>query len=158
MSRTAWLSRAVPLVLALGLALPSVAAAQGIEEPRIPLRTALSELATMRTEYVEAFNKKDAAAVAAMYESDATVILGDGLVKGDAIGAAMAEAAPNWPHAVIASDTVRVYGNTAVDVGTWTVHPAGGGEQVFLYQTVSRRGMSGWKIVAVSVTPVASAP
>lgn len=157
MSRIA-LHRAVPLMLALGLTAPAVAAAQGIEEPRIPLRTALAELGTLRTEYVEAFNAKNATAVADMYASDAIYVDRDGaMTVGDsAIRAGITEAAPEWPHAVIASENVQVYGNTAIDVGTWTEHPAGGGETVLRYMSVTRRSMNGWRIVRLSVVPVAS--
>lgn len=157
MSRSRWSTRAVPLLLSFALTAPSVAVAQGIEEPRIPLRTALAELSTLRTEYVDAFNRKDAAAVASMYDSDATLISDQGSMKGgEAIREMMTTEAPTWPHAVIASDTVRVYGNTAVDVGTWTVHPADGGEMVMRYMSVLRRSMSGWKLVSVAVVPAAA--
>ena len=151
-----WYRRAVPLLLAFGLAAPAVGAAQGIEEPRIPLRTALAELNTLRTEYVDAFNAKDAATVTNLYSSDAILVLPNGMmIQGDsAIRAGMTAEAPTWPHAVLASDTVSVYGNTAVDVGTWTTHPAGGGEEVVRYMTVLRRNMNGWKITRLALTPV----
>ena len=156
MSRPSWFSRAVPLLLMLGLAAPSVVAAQGVEEPRIPLRTALMELNTLRTEYADAFNRRDGAALAGVYASDAVFIDADGakMVGNDAIREYMIARSEKGGHMVIASDTVRVYGNTAVDMGTLTIHPEGGGEDVAHYMTVSRRGMTGWKIVSVVQVPL----
>src|SRR5688500_7582412 len=111
------MSRALLLALML---VPSAVFAQGVAADRARLRTALDDLRALRTEYVEAFNKKDAAAVTALYADDAILIQADGamLVGSEAIGKAMADSASAWPHAVIASDTTRVYGSTAVDVGT----------------------------------------
>ena len=145
----------IPLVLALAFAAPAVVSAQ-IEEPRIPLQTKLSELTRFRTEYAENFNKKDAPAVVAMYSKDVIVINPDGsMTKGlDALRANMTAAATTWPHLVISSDSMAVYGNTAVDVGTATVHPAAGGEEVSSYIVVLRRDMNGWKLIRVVNTPV----
>jgi uncharacterized protein (TIGR02246 family) len=137
------------------LLLPTPLLAQGIERDRARLRTALDDLGTFRTEYTEAYNRKDAAAVTAMYADDAIVVQSDGslLVGSEAIGQSMASSASSWPHGVISSDTTRVYGNTAVDVGTWTTHEAGGGEMVNRYAVVLRRGMQGWKLTHVILTP-----
>ena len=144
------LTRAILLALLL---VPSVAVAQGVAADRARLRTAMDDLRAVRTEYVEAYNRKDAAAITAMYADDAILIQPDGtmLTGTEEIGKAMAEAAPTWAHSVISSDTVRVYGSTAVDIGTFTVHPAGGGEVVNRYTSVLRRGMRGWKLTHVIV-------
>jgi uncharacterized protein (TIGR02246 family) len=156
MSRRHRTHRTGILALALALAAPAALAAQGIPANAPPLRTSLADLATLRATYVDAFNKKDAAAVTALYADDAVVILEDGqmLNGGLEIGARMAAEAPNWPHAVAESDTTRVYGSTAVDLGTWTVHPADGGEMKFRYVTMLRRGLNGWKITHVSLVPM----
>ena len=156
MSRRQRTHRAVSLLLALAVATPAALAAQGIPANAPALRTSLSDLATLRSTYVDAFNKKDAAAVTALYADDAVVILEDGqmLNGGLEIRSAMAEEAPTWPHAVIESDTTRVYGGTAVDLGTWTVHPTDGGELKFRYVTILRRGIGGWKITHVSLVPM----
>jgi uncharacterized protein (TIGR02246 family) len=156
MSLRNWYRRAVPLVLAASVLVPSIATGQGIESPRIPLRTALNDLMTLRTSYVDAFNGKDAKAVAALYTDDAVVIMRDGsMVMGRAeIAKAMEKDAANWPHAVIKSDSTRVYGATAVDVGTWTEHPVGGGEVVSRYLVVIRHDMNGWKLAYVADVPV----
>ena len=74
-----WLPRAVAFLLVLGTAAPSIVAGQGIEEPRVPLRTALMELNTLRTEYAEAFNRKDMAALGGVYAADAIFIGTDGI-------------------------------------------------------------------------------
>jgi len=150
MPRWSWFRTAFPAVL---LAVPAIAAAQGVAPGRAALRTAHTELATLRTAYVDAFNKKDAAAVTAMYAPNAVMILPDGtmLTGKTEIGKRMADEAKGWPHAVVKSDTVRVYGATAVDIGQWVTHPEGGGEQVSRYVTVSRRDMKGWKIEHVVV-------
>lgn len=156
MSFRNWYRRAVPLVLAASVLVPAIAAGQGVESPRIPLRTALSDLATLRTSYVDAFNGKDAKAVAALYTDDAVVITEEGqMIMGRAeIAKSMEKDAANWPHAVIKSDSTRVYGATAVDVGTWTVHPAEGGEHVTKYLVVLRHDMNGWKVAYVADVPV----
>ena len=89
MSLKSWLHRVVPLMLLL---IPSLAAAQGIEPDRQRLRTALDDIRTLRTEYAEAFNNKDAAAVSAMYADDGMVIQPDGsMLSGEQIRTAMAE-------------------------------------------------------------------
>src|SRR4051794_25350608 len=64
----------LPLLAALALVATSLASAQGIEAPRVPLRTALNEINTLRSEYASAYNKKDAAALTAMYLPDAVAI------------------------------------------------------------------------------------
>jgi uncharacterized protein (TIGR02246 family) len=146
-----WRSLAVSLVLMA----PSVASGQGIEQPRIPLRTALDEIRGLREAYAEAFNKKEPAAVADMFAPDATVIQSDGsvLVGKDAIRKGFAAAAPNWPQMTITSDTVRVFGHTAWDIGTTRSQPSGGGEQVSHYLVVLRRGLKNWKINSLAVVP-----
>lgn len=154
MSRPSSFRLAVPLVLAV--ALVGTAAAQGVETPHIPLRTVIDQLNSTRASYEEAFNAKNAAAVAAMYLDEAIVIRPDGsqLVGAKAIGEALKADAPTWPHMVLTSDTVRVYGGTALDFGTVTTHAKDGGESVSHYLAVLRRGLRGWKIAAVSQVPV----
>jgi uncharacterized protein (TIGR02246 family) len=131
---------------------PAALAAQGIPANAPALRTAMSDIATLRATYAEAFNNKDAAAVTALYADDAVVIMADGqlLNGGLEIRSAMAEQAPTWPHMVIESDTTRVFGGTAVDLGTTTVHPADGGEMKHRYVVILRRGIEGWKITHVT--------
>jgi uncharacterized protein (TIGR02246 family) len=152
--RPSRLSLAVPLVLALTLAGP--AAAQGVETPHIPLRTVIDQLNSTRASYAEAFNAKNADAVAAMYLDEAIVIQPDGteLMGAKAIREVLEKDAPNWPHMVLTSDTVRVYGGTALDFGTAKMHPKDGGENVSHYLAVLRRGLRGWKIAAVAQVPV----
>jgi predicted house-cleaning NTP pyrophosphatase (Maf/HAM1 superfamily) len=107
-------------VVALAFVAPSVASAQGIESPRVPLRTAINEINALRSEYAGYFNKKDVAALTAMYTPDAVVIRADGstLVGQSAIGKALDEESAKWTQTTFSSDTMRVFGNTAWDVGS----------------------------------------
>src|SRR5690348_11339343 len=109
----------LPVALLFGAAVlsPSAVTAQ-IEEGRVPLRTAVTELNTLRSEYADNYNRKDHAGVTNLFDDDAIVLLSDGtVVMGKAaIGKKNAAEAAKWPHIVIKSDSVRVYGNTAVDV------------------------------------------
>ncbi len=150
MPTRSWIARVLLYMLVL---VPSVASAQGIAADRARLRTAMDDLRAVRTEYVEMYNKKDAAGVTNLYADDAILIQPDGtmLTGTEEIGKAMAEASKSWAHAVIESDTTRVYGSTAVDIGTFTTHPTAGAEQVDRYTTVLRRGINGWKITHVVV-------
>jgi ketosteroid isomerase-like protein len=145
----------LPLVLALAFAAPAVARAQ-IEEPRIPLQTKLSEINRLRVEYAEDFNKHDIAGVLAMYSPEAIIVTPTGATKkGTAeITEHITQFAATVPHIIITSDSLAIYGNTAVDEGTLTAHPSAGGEQVTRYLAVLRRDMKGWKVVRVSSTPV----
>ncbi|MES2306475.1 MAG: nuclear transport factor 2 family protein [Gemmatimonadota bacterium] len=142
----------VSLLTALAIATPAVLQAQ-IEEGRVPLRTAMTELATFRTEYADDYNRKDAAAVTALFDPEASVMMADGTVQMGrvAIGKALATGAAKWPHLVIKSDSMRVFGNTAVDMGTATYHPASGPTVVERYLIVLRRGMKDWKIMRLAL-------
>jgi uncharacterized protein (TIGR02246 family) len=143
------------LIAALAFVAPSLARAQGIEAPRIPLRTALKEINTLRAEYASAYNSKDAAGLTAMYLPDAIVIRGDGsTLRGRAaIGKAMAEEAASWHQITISSDTVRVFGNTAWDVGTLSDQGSDSEAKVSRYLVVLRRGLQEWNISSVAVVP-----
>jgi uncharacterized protein (TIGR02246 family) len=148
----AWL----PLTMSLVFLLPNLASGQGIEKPRVAVRTALDELRALRAEYSEAFNKKDTATLVDMYAPDATVIRGDGtmLTGKEAIQKSI-EAGP-WQKMSIESDTVRVFGNTAVDVGTVRRSRSEGGEDVSHYLVVLRRGVKVWKINSLAAVPEGS--
>ncbi len=71
-----------------------------------------------------------------------------------AIKAYFTNGAPNFPHMVIKSDSLVAYGQTAVDVGTVTLHPKEGGELVNRYLVVLRRTYQAWHVVRVMVVPV----
>jgi len=145
----AWL----PLVVSLAFLLPNVANGQGIEKPRVAVRTALDELRVIRAVYAEAFNKKDTATLVAMYAADATVIDGDGsMLKGKEAIQKSLEAGP-WRNMSIESDTVRVFGNTGIDVGTVRMSGSEGHEDVSHYLVVLRRGVTTWKINSLAVVP-----
>jgi ketosteroid isomerase-like protein len=146
--------RLAPVLFALALA-PSVAVAQ-IEEPRIPLQTKMSELNRFRTEYAEYWNSKNVTALAAMWSGDAMFNDGDGMTYAgsDAVKKWYTDRQNNMPHLVITSDSMAIYGNTAVDMGTSRMHPPGAAEMVAKYLVVLRRNMNGWKIVRAAITPV----
>jgi uncharacterized protein (TIGR02246 family) len=147
-------SRLFPTLLLI--LIPVAVAAQGIEAPRVPLRKAIDEIRELRESYADAFNKKDSVTVAGMYSPDAIFIRGDGsILRGkDAIRKEIATNAPQWPQTTIESDTLRVVGNTAWDIGTSRDRIAGGGEQVSRYLVVLRRGLKYWKISALALVPV----
>jgi uncharacterized protein (TIGR02246 family) len=147
----AWL----PLMVSLAVLLPNVASGQGIERPRVPVRKALDEIRVLRAEYAEAFNKQDTATLVHMYAPDAILIRGDGtmLTGKDAIQKSF-EAGP-WGQLSIESDTVRVFANTAYDVGTARTSRKGGGEDVDRYLVVLRRGVKDWKISSLASVPEA---
>jgi len=136
-------------------ALPVVAVGQGIPKEATPLRTSRDELRDFREAYVEAYNKKDTVAVAKMYNPNAVVIQGNGnvLVGHDAIQKSIATGAPKWTELTINSDTLRVVGKTAWDVGTSRTRGAEGGEQVYHYLALFRRGNVSWKIERLAIVP-----
>ena len=150
-------SAAAALVLTLAAGAPSIARAQR-PDSIIPLQTVISQVYRFRVEYAENYNKKDAAALAGMYDANAIVIDADGstVVGIAAIKALLVKNAPTFPHLVIKSDSLIAFGHTAVDEGTSTQHPAAGGELVSHYLVVLRRGVgeSDWKIVRLAIVPV----
>jgi ketosteroid isomerase-like protein len=156
MTRTRY-ARISLLAASLALIATSPASAQGIETPRVPVRTAIKEINTLRAEYTDGLNKKDVAGLTAMYLPDAVVVRADGttLVGRAAIGQSLTEQAPSWGQASISSDTMRVFGNTAWDVGTMHTHGADGAEGASRYLVVLRRGVLAWRISSVALVPAA---
>jgi uncharacterized protein (TIGR02246 family) len=134
---------------------PAVVFGQGIKRPTTPVRTARDELRAFREDYADAYNKKDSTAVANMYAKDAIVIQANGkvLVGEAAIRQAVDERAPKWGQMTLTSDSLRVIGSTALDVGTARVQLSEGGEQVSHYLAVLRRGLKSWKIARVAQVP-----
>lgn len=143
------------LAVALACLTPSVASGQGIKRPTTPVRTARDELREFRETYAAAYIKKDSMAVAGMYTPDAIVIQGDGnVVMGkDAIRKAIAADVPTLTELTITSDTMRVVGNTAWDVGTARRQLSAGGEQVVHYLAVLRHGLKSWKLDRLALVP-----
>lgn len=142
------------LAMALALTTASVAAAQGIEAPRVPLRTAIKEINTLRAEYAALYNRKDTAALSAMYLEDAIVVRPDGstLMGRAAVSKAFSEEAANWGQITVSSDSTRVFGNTAWDVGSMSSRGPDG-DQSSRYLVVLRRGIQTWQISSVAVVP-----
>jgi ketosteroid isomerase-like protein len=148
-------ARTTLTVAAVALLATTLAHAQGVEAPRVPLRTAIKEINTLRSEYADGYNRKAAASLTAMYLLDAVVIRPDGstLLGQSAIGKAMAEESPTWQQTTIVSDTMRVFGNTAWDVGTFSTQVPEGNMAVSRYLVVLRRGVQEWKISSLAVVP-----
>src|SRR5262245_2690162 len=146
----------LPLVAVLAFLATAPARAQGIESPRVPVRTAIKEINTLRSEYVDLYNKKDAKALSAIYLPDAVMVRGDGstVLGQEAIGKALADESPNWKPIAITSDTMRVFGNTAWDMGKLSTQDANGEPSVSHYLVVLRRGVERWQISSVAVVPV----
>ena len=146
----------LPFMVSLAFLLPNVATGQGIERPRVPVRKALDEIRVLRSVYSEAFNKKDTATLGDIYAPDAIVIRGDGtmLTGKEAIQKSLEEGP--WGKMSIASDTVRVFGNTAYDVGTVRISRSGGGEDISHYLVVLRRGLTHWKVSSLASVPETS--
>ena len=143
----------LPLVALLAFAAAPAVRAQGIESPRVPVRTAIKEINTLRAEYADLYNKKNARALTAMYLPDAIVIRADGstLLGQSAIGKSLADEAPSWQQMTITSDTMRVFGNTAWDVGTLTSRSPEGTATVSHYLVVLRRGVETWRVSSLAV-------
>ncbi len=143
----------VPLALGLVVAATSVASAQGIEEPRIPLTTAVTELTRFRAEYSDNLTRRDVKALVAMYEPDAIVVRADAMtITGKAaLEAWLTERTVDIQSGTLKSDTLRVFGNTAIDVGATTITRKGGGQTVTRYLVVFRRGTKDWKIFRVAL-------
>jgi uncharacterized protein (TIGR02246 family) len=142
------------LALLLLCVAPPIAMGQGVR-PATPLRTARDEIREFREAYAAAYNKKDTATVADMYSPSAVIIQGNGtvLMGKDAIRSSLAKNAEKWTQITITSDTLRVVGSTAWDVGTSRTQGSEGGEQVSHYLTVLRRGLKFWKIDRLAVVP-----
>jgi ketosteroid isomerase-like protein len=142
------------LAMALALLTTSPATAQGVEAPRVPLRTAIKEINTLRAEYAALYNRKDTTALTAMYLPDAIVIRPDGstLMGQAAVRKAFSEEAANWGQITLSSDSTRVFGNTAWDIGSMSSVGLDG-ERSQRYLVVLRRGVQTWQVSSVAVVP-----
>ncbi len=144
------------LAVSLALVATSVASAQGIETPRVPVRTAIQEINTLRAEYTDGLNKQAVAALTAMYLRDAVVVQADGstLMGREAIGESLAKQAPSWGQTTITPDTLHVFGNTAWEVGTMSSQGSDGAvNSSSRYLAVLRRGVTAWKVSSVALVP-----
>lgn len=143
------------LLLMLTSAAPAALSAQ-IPDSVIPLQTVISETNRFRHEYADYYNNKDVERLVGMYAADAILVNADGTaeVGQAAIKAYFTKGAPNFPHMVLKSESLAAYGQTAVDMGTVTLHPQEGGELVNRYLVVLRRTYKEWHVVRVMVVPV----
>lgn len=151
-------SAAAALLVTLASVAPSTASAQ-IPDDMIPLQTVISETNRFRAEYADHFNKKDVAGLMTLYAADAIFTAEGGTrYTGQAeITAYFTAMAATMPHIVVTSEGLLSYGGTAIDMGTITMHPPGGGEVKSRYLAVLRRELGGagnWDLVRVARTPV----
>ena len=146
------------LFVTLAFVVPSTASAQ-IPDSVIPLQTVVSETNRFRAEYADHFNKKDIAGLLSMYAADAIFTAADGTryTGRDAIKEYFTKMAATMPHIVVTSESLLSFGGTAIDMGTITMHPPGGGEHKSRYLAVLRRELGGagnWDLVRVARTAV----
>ncbi len=151
-------STAGAALLTLALVVPSTASAQ-IPDSVIPLQTVVSETNRFRAEYADHFNKKDIAGLLTLYAADAIFTAEDGTrYTGKAeIQAYFTKMGATMPHIVVTSESLLSFGATAIDMGTITMHPPGGGEHKSRYLAVLRRELGGagnWDLIRVARTPV----
>ena len=149
---------AAALLSTLAFVVPSTASAQ-IPDDVIPLQTVISETNRFRAEYADHFNKKDVAGLMTLYAADAifTAEGGTRYTGQEEIKAYFTAMAATMPHIVVTSESLLSYGGTAIDMGTITMHPPGGGEHKSRYLAVLRRELGGagnWDLVRVARTPV----
>jgi ketosteroid isomerase-like protein len=144
------------LALATTLALPAALAAQGIG-PHTPLSTTADAIAKVRTAYVDAYNAQDASAANGIYTPDAVLLSGNGGATGEipTFGRHAPEPAGAGETAAIRSTGLRIYGSTALDIGTWTTKSSAGSANVRHYLAVFRHGVRGWKLEALALVPKA---
>lgn len=151
-------STAGAALLTLALVVPTTASAQ-IPDSVIPLQTVVSETNRFRAEYATHFNNKDVAGLMTMYAADAIFTAEDGTryTGREAIKEYFAKMAATMPHIVVTSESLLSFGGTAIDMGTITMHPPGGGEHKSRYLAVLRRELGGagnWDLVRVARTAV----
>lgn len=146
------------LLLMLASAAPSALRAQ-IPDSVIPLQTVISEMNRFRAEYADHFNRKDVAGLMTMYAADAIFTAEDGTryTGQEAIKGYFTQMAATMPHIVVTTESLLSFGGTAIDMGTITMHPPGGGEVKSRYLAVLRRELGGagnWDLVRVARTAV----
>ena len=144
------------LAMALALVTTSLLAAQGVETPRVPLRTAIKEINTLRAEYAALTTRRTPrpsprCTCRTRSSSARTGNHADG--TGAAVSKAFSEEAANWGQITLSSDTTRVFGNTAWDVGSMSSRGSDGNQSVQRYLVVLRRGVQTWQISSVAVVP-----
>lgn len=115
--------------LAIGFALPAVAEEKETAGPPIAQQSnllgdvnALAEFTALRTKYVEALNKLDAAALAEFYTEDGIVVTPDGWFSGrETIEKWYAYMFQRWhpTNSIRQNDQVTAFGNQAWAVGRW---------------------------------------
>ena len=140
--------------LALGYAVPAFAQEKDTVDPQIR-----QQLDALSEKYTEAFNKNDAAAIAALFTQDAVEVGPDGPAYGQqAIEKRYAEGFPKWGHPHDHLNTIeRVYmlGKDTCVINKWSW----GGLKGYV-TTINVREGDKWlfRITTVNVTPPPAAP
>ena len=135
--------------LALGYAVPAFAQEKDTVDPQIR-----QQLDALSEKYTEAFNKNNAAAIAALFTQDAVEVGPDGLAYGQqAIEKRYAEGFPKWGHPHDHLNTIdRVYtlGKDTCMIIKWS----NGGHSGWV-TTINVREGDNWlfRITTVNVTP-----
>ena len=70
-----------------------------------------------------------------------------------AVGKAFSEEAESWGQITLSSDTTRVFGNTAWDIGSMSSTGPDGDQSPQRYLVVLRRGVQTWQISSLAVVP-----
>ena len=140
--------------LALGDAVPAFAQEKDTVDPQIR-----QQLDALSEKYTEAFNKNDAAAIAALFTQDAVEVGPDGPAYGQqAIEKRYAEGFPKWGHPHDHLNTIdRVYtlGKDTCMIIKWS----NGGHTGWV-TTINVHEGDNWlfRITTVNVTPPPAAP
>jgi len=139
------------MLLAVMLPGATTLAAQGVPENAAPLEPTTAQLERLRTRYNAAFNKKDAAAVAALYTQNAIVITADGQVlQGrQAIAQGMRTASTSWGQLTSTGLETRRLGNWGWQVGS-TEMKGGPADEAGRYLAIFGKEQGVWKIRALA--------
>ena len=144
-------AKAAPAVAPLAAAAPPSAAAAGDQAASVAAATAA---------WVDAFNSRDPARISALYDAEA--VLSDATEAKPRVGAnAIADyykGARERPtqRVALGEHAIRLYGDTAIDTGTYNVFEMRGGEATVTparYTLVYRQRAGKWVIVDHQTTP-----
>jgi uncharacterized protein (TIGR02246 family) len=117
----------------------------------------------LRQAYADAYSRRDAAAVAALYVDDAVELEGNGVImKGRAALADMFAAdTVNWGKITITpAGPATVFGDVAYESGTTAIEVTMGDKAITVpgsYLVVLRKEAGAWKLAAVAGVPDSSA-
>jgi uncharacterized protein (TIGR02246 family) len=123
----------------------------------------LAGIDALRRSYVDAYSRRDAAAVAALYVDDAVELEGNGVImKGRAALADMfAGDTVNWGKLTITPGApATMFGDVAYETGTTSIELTTGDKPITVpgsYLVVMRKEAGAWKLAAVAGVPDSTA-